>query len=282
MIILVNGLLTFNSGKTSVALALLHRAREQGLDLLAMKPRSSHNYWEHFDHSRRCQERGLLVSRDALLLRDLCPDPPAPELVNPHHQVVCPLDLLRAQEGRDDLVGRRDEMILAERLTDPEGRSTLFVNKRADRFVAPPAFLDALREGAHRVVPFSTSPAEEELAPFQSHVRGVFEALAAQRDHLLVESFSDAVLPVEAASDEVDLVVSVGGSLVLLYDPTELARAMDAVGPLRMAAYLRYLKPLAAFRVPHLTSAERGDPRTLMRAYGEVLDALWARLSPGT
>lgn len=276
MLVLVNGLLAFNAGKTSVAAAILRRARAEGLDMGVLKPRSAHNYWEHYDHSRRCQELGLLVSRDALELRDLTADPPPPELVNPHHQLLCPLDLLRIRADQEHLLGRRDELILAERLTGADGRSTLFLNRRPDRFVAPEAFVEALTAKAHRVVEFTSSPVEEGLAPFEEATRGVFEGARRDREHLVVESFSDVVLPVPMESDEVDLVVSVGGSLVLFFRPTDLARAMEVVRSQRMSDFLRYLKPLATFRVPHLTAAER--EAELDTAYGDALDALWSRL----
>lgn len=275
MLILLNGLMAYNAGKTSLARAILHRAREAGDDLVAMKPRSAHNYWEHYDHTRTVQEMGLLVSRDALLLRELSRDPPALPLLNPYHQLVCPFDALVLKREEEHMLGGTEEGILAERLTDGRGRSTLFVNRRPHLFVAPPEFLERLRETAGETVPFTSSPRAEGLAPVEARTREAFEAVAARRENLLLESYSDAVWPIRLSPEEVDLMISVGGSVVLLFDPSEVAKAQGVVGGRTMAGLLRYVKPLQGFRVPHLATAERDDPSRLQQAYAEVIEVLW-------
>ncbi|MFQ5837527.1 MAG: hypothetical protein ACE5HJ_01925 [Thermoplasmata archaeon] len=277
MIILVNGLLGFSAGKTSVVRAILQRALEEGEDFLAFKPKSAHNYWEHFDHSKMCESLGTLVSRDALVLRELCLEPPAVELMNPYHQLICPLDLMKAQNVGEHLLEGGHDLILAERLTDSRGVSTLFVNRRADIFVAPSSFMAALRRKAQRVQTFQTSPVAEGMAPVEECVRSTFAGLAGARSNLVVESFSDTALPLELSGEEMDLVVSVGGSLVLLFEPREVAKAIRVVKSQTMADILRYIRPIATFRVPHLTSGERAEGDTLVRSYDEVLRAIWER-----
>lgn len=276
MIILVNGLMGYGAGKTSLVRAILSQAREAGDDFLALKPRSAHNYWEHYDHSRWCQEAGLLVSRDARLLHELSRDPPDLPLVNPYHQLVCPMDALRLKAEEEHMLGGTEEGILAERLTEGRGKSTLFVNKRAHLFVAPPEFLDRIQEGADTTVAFHTSPVAEGLAPVEDRIREVFEGLSRKRENLILESHSDAIYPLRLGSDEVDLIVAVGGSIVLLFDPPEVTKARAVVGGQSMAGLLRYIKPVRSFRVPHLTSEERMEESTLRRAFAEVLKVLWA------
>lgn len=275
MRILVNGLMAYHAGKTTLVRAILLRAKEAGDDFVAMKPRSAHNYWEHYDHSRAVQEMGLLVSQDALLLRALSRDPPEVPLLNPYHQLVCPFDTLRLREEAEHMLGDTEEGILAERLTDARGRSTLFVSRRAHLFVAPSEFLEALGERATETVPFHTSPVVEGLAPVDERTREVFEVVSDKRDHLILESYSDTIWPVDLQPGEVDLMISVGGGVALVFDPGDVTQAQEVVGGRTMAGLLRYVKPVQSFRLPQLTSTERDDETRLQEAYAPVLEVLW-------
>jgi predicted P-loop ATPase/GTPase len=276
MIILVNGLLPFNSGKTSLVRAILQYALHRGDDFAAMKPMSAHNYWEHYDHSRRCQEMGLLVSRDALDMRDMCSRRPPLEVMNPYHQLVCPLDLARVVKGEEHLVADDYEMVLAERVTDPRTRrSTLYVNRRAEMFIAPSEFLEALRRGADKVEALQRLPAADGSAAVEECKRAAFRELADGWDGLVVESLSDVALPLEVSADEIDLIVSVGGSIVLTFNPGDFLKAADVVNAQLARDLLRYVKPTGTYRVPHLTSWERRDSSLLLEAYQEFLKAMW-------
>ncbi len=277
MIILVNGLMEYGAGKTSVVRAILHRAAEVGEEFVGFKPRSAHNYWEHFDHSQQCASMGMLVSRDALLYQELCKRPPPIELTNPYHQLVCPIDIAKAQEEAEHLLQSSHDQILAERLTHPERGTTLFLNRRASVFVASEEFIDAIGRSADQVQTFETSAAAGEVARVESSVEAALELLAGERPNLVIESFSDTVFPMELHATKVDLVIAVGGSLVLFYEPENVLRADRALGGQSMAELVRYLRATSTLRVPHLTSEERSNPKVLSEAYDPVLRALWSR-----
>ncbi len=277
MIILVNGILPYNAGKTSLVRALLLWAQSEGERFMYIKPRSAHNYWEHYDHTRTCQFLGKLVSRDALLLRGLCADAPPVEVVNPYHQLMCPLDFSKVQEPANPLAQSTD-LILAERLTSPEGKSTLFLNERPDIFVADEGLLEALKRGANRVETFQVSPLAEGKAVVDDRLRSVFESIRARWPYIIVESVSDVPFPFEFRRGDADLVVSVGGSVVFLLDPAQIMNATDVVRGQTLSDLLRYLRPLATLRIPHLTSEERAEEGTLSQAYAEVVRAVVERM----
>lgn len=277
MIILVNGILPYNAGKTSLIRALLLWAQREGERFTYIKPRSAHNYWEHYDHTRTCQSLGKLVSRDALLLRELCADAPPIEVVNPYHQLMCPLDFSKVQEPANPLVQSTD-LILAERLTSPEGKSALFLNERPDIFVADRGFLEALKRGVDKVETFQVSPLAEGKAAVDDCVRSVFESIRARWPHIVIESVSDVPFPFEFRNDDADLVVSVGGSVVSLLDPAQIMNAMDVVRGETLTGLMRYLRPLATLRIPHLTSKERAEEGTLSQAYAQVVRAVVERM----
>ena len=275
MLVLINGLMAYHAGKTTLAQAILLRAREAGDDFVAMKPRSAHNYWEHYDHTRAVGEMGLLVSRDAVTLHTLSRNPPEVSLLNPYHQLVCPLDPLRLKAEEEHLLGDTEEGILAERLTEASGKSTLFVNRRAHLFIAPPVFLERLTAKASQTTPFHSSPVGEGLVPVDRVTREVFEAVSAERDHVLLESHSDAIWPVHLEPGEVDLMVSVGAGAAFVFDPADVAKAQEVVGGRTMASLLRYVQPIESHRLPQLASDERGDESRLLEAYAPVLEVLW-------
>ncbi len=278
MIILVNGLMAYGAGKTSLARAIFRRAQNVGLDFWAFKPKSAHNYWDHLDHSKVCQELGTLVSKDALTLRELCRDPPDLELMNPYHQLVCPIDLTKVSDEEEHLLADPQDPVLAERLTCLDTGSILYINRRADLFAVHRDFLGALKGGVSRVEWFGSSPLGEGLAPVDHCVRVVFETLASRAPNLVVESSSDVPLPLEVGNGEIDLVLSVGGPAVFSIAPADLLGAVEVLPGRSMRELLKYVKPLSSWTLPHLSSGEMDDERVMEKAYEKVLDGIWDAL----
>lgn len=275
MRILVNGLMAYNSGKTSLVEALLLRARETGQTVLPFKPRSGHNFWEHYDHSRACEALGLLVSRDILQLHGALEDPPPLTLMNPHHQLHCPMDPLPGAATKDPPAPTPD-LILAERLSDPEDGTTLFVHRQANRAIAPSAYLKALEASATRVQRFEEPPLQEDLTRLTTALERAYRALLQRTPHLLIESFSDVAWPLALPLAGIDRVVTVGGSRGFVFAPADVYQAVEALRESRMASLLPYLKARHSFVLPLLTSAERADPTRLVQGYQEALKVVWS------
>lgn len=70
MRILVNGLLSFESGKTTFTLFLLRELKNSGLNVMPLKPVAGHNAWYSYNTLIRSQELGILVGNDALKYYD--------------------------------------------------------------------------------------------------------------------------------------------------------------------------------------------------------------------
>lgn len=66
MRILVNGLLPFDSGKTTFSLFLIRELRNVGISLKPLKPLAAHNAWYSYNTLIRSQELGILAGNDAL------------------------------------------------------------------------------------------------------------------------------------------------------------------------------------------------------------------------
>lgn len=278
MRILVNGLMAYDAGKTSLLHALLSRADHEGIRMLPFKPRSAHNFWEHYDHSRACENLGLLVSRDILQLSDHLRDPPDLTLLNPYHQLHCPLDPFAEGEGEGSGYPLRD-VLLAERVSDPGDGTTLYVNRRSDRTIAPASFLDALEATASHVRPLPEPPVREVQAGAEAALHASFEVLTREDVHVIIESFNDVAWPMALPPEELGLVLTVGASRALVFEPQEVARAVQGLRETTMTGLLPYLQPLQRFRLPLLTTAERGDADLLSESYDEVVEAVWAEFA---
>lgn len=68
MILLVVGILEFDSGKTSIAASLTREARSRGIKAIAFKPIGAHNAWGQYETLIRSLEMKLLVGEDAYRL----------------------------------------------------------------------------------------------------------------------------------------------------------------------------------------------------------------------
>nr|MEB3851791.1 hypothetical protein [Desulfurococcales archaeon] len=64
--ILVVGLRTIDSGKTTLAASLARALRREGFDVVALKPIGSVEAWLHPEALRWSAERGFVVTPDAL------------------------------------------------------------------------------------------------------------------------------------------------------------------------------------------------------------------------
>ncbi|MEJ2772030.1 MULTISPECIES: hypothetical protein [unclassified Stygiolobus] len=70
MRVLVNGLLQFDSGKTTFSLSLLSTLRQNGIEFFPHKPVAGHNAWYSFSTLLRSEELNALVGNDALKYYD--------------------------------------------------------------------------------------------------------------------------------------------------------------------------------------------------------------------
>lgn len=70
MRILVNGLLPFESGKTTFSLFILKEFKNSGIRIRPLKPVAGHNAWYSYNTLIRSQEIGLLAGNDALKYYD--------------------------------------------------------------------------------------------------------------------------------------------------------------------------------------------------------------------
>lgn len=91
MNILVNGLLTFDSGKTTFASYLLTELKNIGLNFFPLKPIAGHNGWYSYDTLLKSKAVKALAGNDALKYYDITGVDV--RLINPFAVLLFPVDL---------------------------------------------------------------------------------------------------------------------------------------------------------------------------------------------
>ncbi len=91
MKILVNGLLPFDSGKTTFSLMLIKELKSVGINLFPLKPVAGHNAWYSFNTLLRSYDLGILTGNDALKYYEETNEDI--RKINPFAALLSPVDL---------------------------------------------------------------------------------------------------------------------------------------------------------------------------------------------
>ncbi len=265
-VVLVVGLLESDSGKTTASIPLV-----SALDLVPFKPRSGHNVWLHYDHTRKCVELGIPVSRDVTRLLDAAGEDLPPTLVNPFHRVWTTPDVAKAVESEMSLryvSSRPDAYVLFDRLGD----TVRLYGSDADLRYLPEEATQML-ENCDRIEEHAEEPSPKEI------YRVIDRAWRKIRREgpVLVESLNNLAAPWPGVLKEQGVVVAVGPGTALLYDLRDYARAVETMASGRepvTLSVLEVLEPIEVVRLPPLSREERTDPRKLEESYEALVEAV--------
>ncbi len=270
MQVLVVGLRDVDSGKTTLAQALLRSLRGAGRGVRPFKPWSASDLWVHHDLVARDLERGRLGSRDAERLQAAAGTAlPAP-VVNPVHRLWTPLP---AREHP-----RQRSAPAVDRVARLDGRVEAVVHPGVELPEEVEAWLAGV-DGVHRV------GGSRDLTVLQGehHVPAVREAWAEVREGdgwVVVESYSDVATP--PGLDLVpEVVLAAEPGRVHRFHGPRFVRALEvAVGSggvgSEAAAWrvLDLVDPVASVEVPRLAGDARGSVDAVAEAYGPALAEL--------
>ncbi len=92
MILLVAGLLPYDSGKTSFALELIKALIDHGFRVAPFKPIASHNAWYHYEALINSIDYGALIGRDIYRLARAAGYSDRIEMLSPIDMLIAPLD----------------------------------------------------------------------------------------------------------------------------------------------------------------------------------------------
>jgi predicted P-loop ATPase/GTPase len=233
--VLVNGLLTYDSGKTYVATALVKALIERGFKVSAFKPLAGHSAWYQFNtvlYSLRC---GTLIGEDVLKYKELLSLGPEVELVNPVDLLLAPLDpncFENIEDYLHALTNQLEQLIMARVSDCRNGAARYYViEDNASRVVL------GLRPWVEKLVerfkpePITARCFFADILASHSMVELLdcaFDTLRSRADVLVVESFNDAAVPYMDLLSDVDVVLTVTPGYLFKLDPEDFKRIVKS------------------------------------------------------
>ncbi|QZX98947.1 ATPase [Halobaculum rubrum] len=274
MKLLVAGGDPVDAGKTTFAVGLAARLRDDGSRPAVFKPRAGNDRWFDHDDVRLAADDGRLYGKDIDRLLRAAEGDATHERRNPIHR------LWRPTSGETGLLGESGRTFLVDRVRTADGDEWV-VNGTAE---VPSRLRDDLPLGGARRVDSIRAvndamrelhlPALDRLA---EDVRAAGESGVA-----LVESYGDVAMPLREV--EFDAVAVVDPGRCRVYDGDRWALARETATGDRDEGTLEVhvdrvtamLDPLSTHDLRPLTGEERGDPDAVASAYREAYGELLA------
>lgn len=231
--ILIVGAHSFDSGKTHVALDLGKYLREEGQSVGYFKPISGHNYWYNYEHTKRCLDRGKLVSKDASRVKEELRISSDLYLMNPIHSLFVPARIERPLQNIRSSLGLAgaSSVLVMQRYSRPVGNEFDTTMLIADSLVEEEIVilgLDEVGKLSHNSSILSVDNLEAfqefEQQQFESIVSDAFGEIEKSADTIIIESFNDSAWPWENLV-KVDHVLVVTPGHIFRYDPERFRKA---------------------------------------------------------
>lgn len=224
-VILIVGLLPYDSGKTWFTIALTKSLLKNSIRVSVYKPVAAHSAWYQYATVVRSREVGMLVGSDVTSYLDLglvnVSDIP---LINPIDILTAPHDVKNYLNSLDSYLRNLEDLtkqIVLARLTRCQDMTythyvvmenvNLTIDSLRDELITLSKMLGAKEVNLdHLLNTLRSSWIDLNLSTCLSK-------LCVSRDLVIVESFSDSITPYIGLLDYVDIIVVVypGGALVL-------------------------------------------------------------------
>lgn len=272
MLILIVGLLEFDSGKTSITVGLIHEALGRGINAIGMKPIGAHSGWYQYDTLERSMRIGVLVGEDAykIWMASKCKEP---------IEVISPIDILTAPPDPDalglgvsylnQLCNVWAQMVLV-RLPEVSHDSTKIASKH---YLALDNILKL--SGTMRKIILKLASEVKATALRSKRIIGILfsrlrvidniiEYLDKKYDIVFIESFNNATHPAEKAL-EADRVILVAPCKAYVYDGKDYAKVIKSFDRSRLL-YLTtkdiipYLRPIFKVEIMPRKRTDIGSP----------------------
>jgi predicted P-loop ATPase/GTPase len=276
--ILIVGAFPFDSGKTHLAIQLGKTVIDSDLKASYFKPVSGHNYWYHYEHTKRCLEDRQLVSRDATLVREILGLTASPLLMNPIHSLFSPARVSKPLQNISNSLGLSGSTSVQtmQRFSRPlRGKidTTVLIADElveSNKLIISQEEVGKLSQGASIVNANNLEAFQEyEQLHYEEYVSKSFSAITKQTDIVIIESFNDSVWPWEGL-DLVDNVLVVSPGHVFNYDPQKIGKAALLMKrrnlPIREVTFGRVtdlLKPLSKIEVKPDSNLSSSQLKTL-------------------
>lgn len=226
-VILVNGLLTYDSGKTWFTIALAELLRRKGNTVAIYKPIAGHSAWYQFPTVIESLKHGILIGEDVLKYKKLLGLNIDLELVNPIDLLLAPPNPKAYKNIIKYINALEDQFhqVILFRISD-------YRNKATSHYI--------IRDNIDKIVPglsYWIDKLIDKLNPKEILLTDLMRIMFSKKsleilnrnlnillenhDIVIVESFNDAAVPYIDVLDDVDVVFTVTPGYVFLLDREE-------------------------------------------------------------
>ena len=235
--VLVSGVLEYDSGKTWLSIGLGLVGKRRGLSVGMYKPVAGHSFWNKFSSIIESKKRGILLGNDVLMYEEYLGALDNPGLVNPVDLLVAypdPLVLRGFSEYMLSVSSLEKSLVMARvtRCTNKaDTRHYVFVENLSlvpsaarQRLVELARLLGAEKSDAKSFLGFLAS---SEASTLLEECR---ERISTGKDVVIIESFSDSLLPYSGVENSVDFLVLVAPGKALVFTGEKLRQAIELLG----------------------------------------------------
>ena len=267
-----------DSGKTSLALALIGSLRASGVKAGGFKPLAGHSLWWQYESYLKSLRRGSLFGMDAYRLWMASGRVTPIEVVNPADVLLSVPILSEARAQRIAYSPLSYELFVLGRFTicrDGLKHIIYYRGRGLPRLLGAEELFKKLSGRAERL--FEVSSLEEYLKLHSRYyleaVNSCFEVLRGRVEEVVVESFNDSVYPWPGVEEARVVAVSAPPE-VLIYEPEMFFNALKVLGDPYTKVYSDIhgvIKPIDKARVKPLPTSMLRTMRGLMEAYDEAV-----------
>jgi predicted P-loop ATPase/GTPase len=249
MKLLINGLLTFDSGKTTFASYLLKELKNIGLKFFPLKPIAGHNGWYSYDTLLRSKEVNALVGNDALKYYDIMGIDV--RLINPFAVLLLPIDLEKLNYKMalyEQLMDNGYPIMI--RYTDTNGNDYYYA-------IEPKLIINSLRDILEDLyTTFKPTIISDECIKNKvnesSYIVDNNVKFLLKKNNIIIESYNDALAPT-SSSVNVDLMFAVMPGKVFMINGDRLNRILNLLSfppwIIRTKEIFEYTRPDKTFDI---------------------------------
>jgi predicted P-loop ATPase/GTPase len=243
MKILCAGLRDYQSGKTTLTIALLRLFKELDQKVCGFKPKSGNNLWYHWTQIKNALKEGFLYGKDAKLIHDEMSDQTPINLINPIHRLWMPT-------LNEMSFGGLPHFIL-DRITI-NNRQIVALNSYADCPVDR-AYFEPLLFRSEQIKISNRADLQNLTKLYEEADRTAERLLSKKYNILICESYADTGLPWNGIS-ELDYVFTIEPFHLSLYEGERYLQASEVVSTLcieqKTEEIIEPLKPLKEIKIP--------------------------------
>lgn len=244
--ILVNGLLNLDAGKTVMAYSITKTLRKEGFKVVPFKPIGAVDIWRASWILKELEESHSVLSGDAIVLSSAISKGVNIRKINPVALVLTPIDPARfswASRPYENLMVNMAKRASLMRITScsPEDEKTIhFLNAKA--LQRSPREVRRTIEGIlETLVPSAIKVNDNDIEKiFQSSVPKAESCLAnllSKNEAIVIESHDDTAMPIPSAL-EADLVISVAPGKAAILEGEEFRKVVLTIASINSSLAL--------------------------------------------